>query len=66
MRLIVQRIHHNPGETITIGVGTDDEGHEVRFAGDWRPMREIADAIERGEEPEAEIPDWAVLGPLDG
>jgi hypothetical protein len=63
--LNVHAIKYDGKSTIAIGVGTDDGGNEVRFAGDWRPMQDIAEAIQRGEIPEVEVPDWAVLGPLD-
>lgn len=62
MLLHVSSVDRNGDGTVWTGIGRDDEGEEVTFAGDWRPMEEIALAIERGEEPEAEVPDWAVIG----
>jgi hypothetical protein len=62
IKVTVQRVFHNRGESITIAEGIDEAGNKIRFAGDWRPLREIAEAIKQGEEPEVEVPDWAVLG----
>jgi len=51
-----------PGSTIWIGIGVTDDGRYVRFAGDWRPMRDIAEDLEAGGAvwvvPEA----WQILG----
>lgn len=37
-----------------------DDGRRVRFVGDRRPMTAIAEAIERGEEPVAMVPGYAL------
>jgi hypothetical protein len=47
--------------TISVGYGVNEEGEDVRFAGDWRPMSDIAEAVEAGERPMAEVPSWAIL-----
>lgn len=51
------------GGTVAEGFGTDmDTGRPVRFAGDWRPMVAIAEAVQAGDEPVlADVPDWAIL-----
>ena len=47
--------------TIAVGGGTID-GRAVTFAGDWRPMLALAEAIrDRGGPVEAEVPRWAIL-----
>ena len=39
-----------PHGTVAIGRGIDERGHCVEFAGDWRPMMDIADAIRQGRD----------------
>jgi hypothetical protein len=50
--------------TVAIGHGIRrKDGCEVRFAGGWRAMIEIADAIrDTGEAQPCEVPSYAVLG----
>lgn len=36
-------------------------GRHVRFGGDWRPMREVEYALERGEEVRVEVEAWQLL-----
>ena len=51
-----------PQGTVSLGVGTDDDGRKVIFAGDWRPMQHIYEAIARGDDwVEVDVPPWAVL-----
>jgi len=38
-----------------------DSGDWVVFGGDHRPMYDIIEALEAGEEVVAEVPDWAVV-----
>lgn len=47
--------------SIAYGYGRSDDGRQVRFAGDWRPMRDIDRALKAGEEVEVEVEDWQVL-----
>jgi len=42
--------------------GVDEGGATVTFAADHRPAQDIVAAIERGEDPVAVVPDFAVLG----
>jgi hypothetical protein len=45
------------------GEGIDPStGALVRFWGDWRAMAAILAALESGEEPVAEVPEWALNG----
>ncbi|HEY2953851.1 MAG TPA: hypothetical protein VGK89_01235 [Candidatus Eisenbacteria bacterium] len=57
----VQRITLTPGCTIAIGHGTDREGRELSFGGDWRPMLQIAEALEAGEPVEVTLEPWQLL-----
>jgi hypothetical protein len=47
--------------TIVVLSGLDEDGCNVVFAVDHRPAQAILDALEAGEEPVAEVPDWAFL-----
>jgi hypothetical protein len=47
------------------GVGVDRRnGDTVWFAGDHRPMRELAQAVARGDEPTMELEPWQIMGRL--
>lgn len=49
--------------SVGVGIGRDTEtGEQVRFGGDWRPMRDLAEAVAEGEEPVVEVENWQVLG----
>ena len=51
-----------PGGSIWTGEGKDvTTGEHVVFGGDWRPMRDIAEALQAGAAPVANVPSWAVL-----
>lgn len=52
-----------PQGTIALGIGTDDDGRYVMFAGDHRPMHDIAMALAYSGEPyvEVDVPSWAIL-----
>jgi hypothetical protein len=62
-RVLVGGVVGEPAPTIAIGFGTTDDGTvEVAFAGDWRPMMELGEAVAASAEPiETEIEDWQVL-----
>lgn len=51
-----------PAGSVAIGTGLDDDGKTVRFGGDWRPMADIAQALEAGEDVEVELEGWQILG----
>jgi hypothetical protein len=61
VNVTVRSVKWDGHSTVATGDGVDENGAEVHFAGDWRPMAAIREAIEMGEEPTAEVPDWAVL-----
>ena len=50
-----------PGSTISTGRALDDEGRALIFAGDWRAMLAIAEALEAGEEVQVYLEHWQVL-----
>lgn len=47
--------------SVWTGRGTDENGRVIRFAGDWRPMRDLAQALEVEPEIPVEVPWWSVL-----
>jgi len=47
--------------TIVIFEGMDATGEIVYFASDHRPAQAIADAIDLGEEPICEVPDYMLM-----
>jgi len=49
MNVNVTRISIPAWSTIGYGVGTTDEGEEIAFIGDQRPMRHIGEALAAGE-----------------
>jgi hypothetical protein len=59
MKLTVTRVEYTGG-TIATGWGLDADGDEVRFSGDWRPLRDIAEALEAGEDVQVDVPGWAL------
>lgn len=50
-----------PQGSVAIGIGTDEDGREVRFGGDHRPMSYLAEHIEAEGPTDVEIEDWQVL-----
>lgn len=63
MIVIITSIRPNTGETVTVAEGVREDGSPVTFAGDWRPMRDLARAFaDIGEPIEVEIEDWQVIG----
>lgn len=60
MTIWVSRIE--PQGSVALGFGKTEDGQDVVFAGDWRPMRDLAEAIEEAGEPQpAEIEGWQVI-----
>lgn len=63
MILDVIEVTPAPGSTVWVGVGVTPFGRTVKFAGDWRPMRDLAQDLAGREEPlQAEVESWAILG----
>lgn len=63
MQVQVLFVYPAPGQTVWTADGVDVEsGEPVSFAGDWRPMSELAAVVANSEDDVlAEVPDWAVL-----
>lgn len=61
IEVVVEQVFDNG--TTAIGIGRDTlTGELIRFAGDWRPMAELAEAVALdGEEAVAVIEPWQVL-----
>lgn len=55
MTITVTRVNIPAMSTIGYGFGTDEDGNEVEFVGDHRPMRDIGEAIARARTPD-ELP----------
>lgn len=55
----------SPGSTIWLGVGETRKGKRLHFAGDWRPMRDIAEAMEEGEIAMVDLEPWQILEQLE-
>jgi hypothetical protein len=65
MQVLVKEVFPHPGGTVWVAEGIDTiTGRTVQFAGDWRPMRDIFEAVhgEGRDDVVTEVPDWAVLG----
>jgi hypothetical protein len=62
----VNRVNIPALSTIGQGEGTTPDGRLVRFAGDHRPMRHLAEALAAGESVTVHLEPWQVLytGPL--
>lgn len=61
MNVTVHRVDLGIGETIGRGFGTLEDGREVIFGGDWRPMAELDSAIQDFGPVDAWIEGWQVL-----
>jgi hypothetical protein len=62
MTLHLERITIPAGSTIGYGRGIDEHGNVVRFAGDWRPLRDLGEVLAAATGPiEADVSDWQVL-----
>ncbi|MGH7730869.1 MAG: hypothetical protein ACRENJ_06410, partial [Candidatus Eiseniibacteriota bacterium] len=44
--LTVTHVQVTPGCTVALGEGLDECGRAVSFAGDWRPMLAISEALD--------------------
>jgi len=60
-QITVTRISIPPLSTVGYGWGVDENGREVHFAGDHRPLRDIGEALEAGAEVVVDLEQWQVL-----
>lgn len=69
MRVKVKQIRIPAGSTIGYGKAVTEDGTEIEWAGDHRPMRHLAEALEEGDDGaflrdefiELDIEDWQLL-----
>jgi hypothetical protein len=61
MTVIVDSIHVAGHSTIAYGVGRSERDELVHFAGDWRPMLRILEAVQAGEEVTVELEPWQIV-----
>lgn len=61
MKVIVTEVTPAFGATVWQAEGITPEGKQVRFAGDWRPMRDLYEAVALRGAVEAVIEPWQVL-----
>lgn len=57
----VTSVDITPGSSVGIGHATDTQGQAITFAGDWRPMLLIAEALHDGEEVEVWLDGWEII-----
>ena len=57
----VTKVDITPSSYVGIGHATDTEGRVFTFAGDWRPMLLIAEAIHDGVEVEVWLDGWEII-----
>src|SRR6516225_5054502 len=50
LRVTVTHVQMTPGSTVALGEGLDSCGRAISFAGDWRHMLAITEALDAGEE----------------
>ncbi len=60
-RVSITNVQIMPGCTVALGEGLDEHGRAISFAGDWRPMLAISEALDRGEPVEGYLHDWQVV-----
>jgi hypothetical protein len=64
VKVSVERINIPAWSTVGYGYGTDEDGNEVRWIGDHRPMRHIGEAMQHTTSDDpivVELEDWEVL-----
>ncbi|HTQ48491.1 MAG TPA: hypothetical protein VMI75_37300 [Polyangiaceae bacterium] len=57
----VTKVDMTAGSSTGIAHATDSEGREFMFAGHWRPMMTIADALREGYEIDVWLDGWTIL-----
>lgn len=63
MTITLRRITIPPWSTIGYGLGVDEDGHLVRFAGDWHPLHGLGEALAITREPIlVEVEAWQIVG----
>lgn len=49
------------GESVVTALAETEDGQIISFAGSWREMIIIAEALDENKEPEVEIESWQIL-----
>ena len=57
----VTKVDITPGSSVGIGHATAEDGREFTFAGDWRPMLAIAEALYDGQEVKVWLDGWQIM-----
>lgn len=67
MEIRITQVTIGVGETtgIVIGIPTNDPTKVVFAGADWRAAWVLGEQLTRGEEPIADVPDWAILRILE-
>lgn len=63
MRLIVEGLHPTEGNqgTVMLLLGHEEDGTPHTFVSDWRPARDILEAVSQGEHIEVVVENWQVI-----
>ena len=62
MTLTLNQVSIPAGSTIGFGLGVDEDGRRVRFAGDHHPLRQLGQALADADEPIlVEVESWQVV-----
>ena len=62
MNVLVTKVESGTDSTLGYAWGTDESnGDEVFFAGDWRPMRTLAEVVNEGSLISVEVEAWQVI-----
>ena len=62
MTITLNRVTIPAWSTIGYGLGVDEHGRRVRFAGDHRPLRQLGEALAGADEPIlVEVESWQVV-----
>lgn len=57
----VHKVDLPPGSTVGIGHAAEVAGREFTLAGDWRPMLQIAEALDAGHDVQVWLDGWTIL-----
>jgi hypothetical protein len=61
LHLVVTGVNWDGASTVATGVGQTDDGRVVTFAGDWRPMQTLAEAVHAGVDPEVDVEPYQII-----
>lgn len=61
LHVTVTHVQITPRCTVALGWGLDECGRAISFAGDWRPMLAVAEALDRGEPVKVYLDHWQII-----